>query len=126
VAPAAPDKPVDPRIRAIVLAAPALGYLFEGGGAARVNAAAQVWAAENDETAPKQWNAEPLRRGLKRAEYREAAGAGHGAFIAPCDAALAQRAPAACKDRSGFDRAAFHRGFNREVVAFFRRTLKGR
>jgi predicted dienelactone hydrolase len=124
--PPQPDGPADPRIKAVVLAAPALGYLFEGGGAGRVRASTQIWAAERDETAPRQWNAEALRREIKAAEYREVAGAGHGAFIAPCDAALAQRSPGVCKDPGGFDRAAFHREFNREVTAFFRRTLKGR
>ncbi|MBU4040714.1 MAG: dienelactone hydrolase, partial [Alphaproteobacteria bacterium] len=31
--------------------------------------------------------------------------------------------PQLCRSQPGFDRAAFHQSFNREVVRFFRETL---
>jgi predicted dienelactone hydrolase len=51
--------------------------------------------------------------------------AGHFDFLAPCPPALAHIAPPICSSAPGFDRAAFHQEFNRDVVAFFARTLNG-
>jgi predicted dienelactone hydrolase len=56
-------------------------------------------------------------------EYHVVAGADHFDFLAPCSEPLAQVAPMICEERGGFDRAAFHRTFNREVVRFFSKTL---
>ena len=50
------------------------------------------------------------------------ANAHHFAFLAPCTPALA-RVPEICHDPEGFDRAAFHRGFNPAVVAFFKAKI---
>jgi hypothetical protein len=50
-------------------------------------------------------------------------GAGHYAFLPPCSETLAKQAPRICTDDPSFDRHAFHRDFNREVVAFFKRAL---
>jgi len=36
---------------------------------------------------------------------------------------MAKSAPDICADDPGFDRAAFHRDFNAQVLAFFRRQL---
>jgi predicted dienelactone hydrolase len=49
--------------------------------------------------------------------------AGHYAFLPPCSEQLAQQAPQICTDNPSFDRSRFHREFNEEVVAFFRKTL---
>ena len=53
------------------------------------------------------------------------AGAGHYDFLPPCSSELARRRPAICVSAPGFDRAAFHEEFDRDVVAFFTRTLGG-
>ena len=58
-------------------------------------------------------------------EWQVAANAGHFAFLAPCSHALAQVAPDICRDARGFDRVAFHEGFNAKVVAFFLQHLAG-
>ena len=44
-------------------------------------------------------------------------------FLAPCSADLAKIAPAICVDTDGFDRAAFHKEFDADVVAFFLKHL---
>ena len=49
--------------------------------------------------------------------------AGHYDFIPPCSDMLHRHAPMICVSEAGFDRAAFHRQFNRAVVGFFDRTL---
>ena len=125
VAPPAPQ-PVahDPRIRALVVAAPALGYTFGREGLAAVRQPVQLWRAEDDQLLPHPDYAEAVRLTLPQPpENHVVAHAGHFDFLAPCTATLAQRVPQICRSEPGFDRAAFHADFNREVVAFFQRTL---
>ncbi|WP_240980044.1 alpha/beta hydrolase family protein [Ramlibacter agri] len=56
-------------------------------------------------------------------ELHTVAGAGHFAFLPPCPAAMRQDAPEICSDAAGFDREAFHKVLNAQVVEFFRRNL---
>jgi hypothetical protein len=51
---------------------------------------------------------------------------GHFAFLAPCPPAFAKARPELCTDAPGFDRLAFHRQFDGEVLAFFRAQLRDR
>jgi predicted dienelactone hydrolase len=68
---------------------------------------------------------------LPRADRHVVPGAGHFSFLAPCDWRMAAvielmglvGTPDICADRAGFDREAFHRRFNRDVIAFFAATL---
>jgi hypothetical protein len=46
------------------------------------------------------------------------------AFLAPCSYALRQVAAFVCTDAPDFDRVAFQKQFNHDVVAFFSRTLQ--
>lgn len=50
-------------------------------------------------------------------------GANHFAFLTVCPPELAKMAPEVCTDPPGFDRAAFHKAFDAEVVAFFKTQL---
>ncbi len=112
---------VDPRIRAAVVAAPGLGFAFDDDGLANVRVPVQLWAGGRDTVAPDATNAAPIRSGLgARVEARNEAGAGHIAFLAPC---ALLRPPALCRDEDGFDRVAFHRAMNVEVVTFFDTAL---
>jgi predicted dienelactone hydrolase len=114
----------DPRIRALVVAAPALGYTFGRGGLADVRQPIQLWRAENDQILPPPDYAEAVRAALPRApEFHLVPHAGHFDFLAPCSAALAARVPEICQSAPDFDRTAFHADFNRAVVGFFQRTL---
>lgn len=51
------------------------------------------------------------------------ADAGHFAFLPPCSPGQTQAFAQICTDAEGFDRAAFHVEFDRQVVAFFRAHL---
>jgi predicted dienelactone hydrolase len=114
----------DLRIAAVVAAAPALGYTFEG-GLAGVRQPVQLWRAETDQILPHPFYAEAVRRALPIApEYHVVPNAGHYDFLAPCTPQIAQRVPEICQSAPGFDRTAFHTDFNREVVGFFKRTLE--
>lgn len=114
----------DDRIKAAVIAAPALGFTFAH-RLQRVTIPVQLWRAEDDWILPHPWYAEEVRRALPQApKYHLVSHAGHFDFLAPCTPVMAQRLPDICSSATGFDRPAFHRAFNEEVVAFFQRTLE--
>ena len=115
----------DRRIKAAVVAAPALGYTFADGGLSDVTAPVQLWRAQDDHVLPDPDYAEAVRRALPRpAEFHSVPNADHFDFLAPCSEDLKRYAPAICTSRPGFDRTAFHAAFNQEVVRFFGETLR--
>ena len=115
----------DPRIKAAVVAAPALGYTFGREGLKDVTVPIQLWRAEQDHILPRPDYAEAVRTALPTPpEYHVVENADHFDFLAPCTDMLRQFAPMICVSRPGFDRAVFHQTFNAEVVRFFQETLK--
>ena len=114
----------DARIKAAVIAAPALGFTFDPAGLRTLRLPVQLWRAENDVLLPHPWYAEAVRNALPVApEYHVVVGAGHFDFLPPCSDRLARIAAPICTGQAGFDRAAFHREFNAAVVAFFGKAL---
>lgn len=111
----------DTRIRAAVVAAPALSLAFQPGGLADVSAPVQVWVAGGDAIVPDAALLEPLL--TQRLDYHLVPNAGHFSFLSPCSEVMAARAPEICVDPPGFDRAAFQREFVPEVVRFFEANL---
>lgn len=121
---AAPRLPHDARIKALAVAAPALGFTFTKEGLSRVTQPVQLWQAGADQTLPAPFYVEPVRDALPTPpEYRRVEGAAHFDFLPPCSPELAAAAPMICAPTPGFDRAAFHETLNREVVAFFKARL---
>lgn len=127
VAARSPVAVADPRIKAAVVAAPAIGFAFSPDGLKDVKVPVQLWRAEHDTLVPHPRYAEAVRLALTEApEYHVVPNAGHYDFQAPCSDALASINAAICASPAGFDRAAFHVAFNAEVVKFFGKTLDGR
>ena len=119
-----PDWTHDLRVKAAVVVAPAVSYLFGPGSLKDVKIPIQLWRASNDDQVPDAWNTAIIRQELpKPPEEHLVTGAGHYAFLAPCSEVLARQAPQICTDDPSFNRDAFHRNFNKEVVAFFKKTL---
>jgi len=122
--PAKTDRSVwftDGRIRAAVVAAPALGYTFDLGA---VTIPVQLWSAQFDHVLPAPDNADFVRAHLPTApDFHLVANADHLDFLAPCPDRQAKEASDICASRPGFDRARFHAGFNTDVVRFFERQL---
>ncbi|HXZ10179.1 MAG TPA: dienelactone hydrolase, partial [Paraburkholderia sp.] len=115
----------DPRIKAAVIAAPALGFTFGRAGLSGVHAPIQLWRAADDRHQPHPYYDEAVRVGLPQApEYHVVADAGHYDFLPPCGAGLSRKRPDICSSLPGFDRAAFHEQFNADVVRFFEATLR--
>ncbi|WP_332854920.1 alpha/beta hydrolase family protein [Duganella sp. S19_KUP01_CR8] len=115
----------DHRIKAAVVAAPALGFTLSPDGLKNVKIPVQLWRAGDDTILPHPRYAEAVRQALPEApDYQVVSKAGHFDFLPPCSAALANIAPAICKSDPGFDRVAFHQTFNSSVVDFFGKNLK--
>lgn len=115
----------DPRIKAAVVAAPAVGFAFSPDGLKNVKVPVQLWRAENDALLPHPRYAEAVQLALPQAaDYHVVANAGHYDFLVPCSPALASMAPAICTSAVGFDRTAFHASFNAAVVGFLSKTLQ--
>lgn len=112
-------------LRALVIAAPALGYTFGPGSLAALTMPVQLWQAAEDAVLPAPFYAEPVRAALPRPpEFHRVEGAGHYDFQAPCTEVLARAVPAICTSLPGFDRVAFHAQFNAEVVRFLTEALR--
>lgn len=114
----------DPRIKAIVVAAPAFAFTFTKDGLKNLRAPIQLWRAADDHHQRNPYYEEFIRQRLPQApEYHVVSGAGHYDFLPPCSASLAAVNPMACADPAGFHRGTFHEEFNDDIVRFFRRTL---
>lgn len=110
----------DDRIKAVVSAAPALGFTFGQAGLKGIKAPVQLWKAANDEVLPGDDYAEAVHRNLARPhDYRVVPGARHFDFLTPCNAKPAPEVSVICASAPGFDRAAFHQTFNAAVTRFF-------
>lgn len=115
----APDR----RLRAIVVAAPALGFTFDRTGLSGVRIPVQLWRADDDAILPAPFYADAVRRNLpKSPEFHAVTRAGHFDFLAPCD--FGGPLAMLCTSAPGFDRTAFHKSFNANVVRFFHHSLK--
>ena len=114
----------DPRIKAAVVAAPALGFTFSPDGLKNVKVPVQLWRADNDAIVPHPRYAEAVRLALPATpDYHVVPNAGHFDFLVPCSSALASIAPAICTSAVGFDRSAFHASFDAAVLSFLNKTL---
>jgi predicted dienelactone hydrolase len=115
----------DPRIKALVIAAPSFGFTFGRAGLSGVRVPVQLWSAADDRHQPHPYYDEPVRADLPHApEYHVVANAGHYDFLPPCDARLTRMRPEICNSQPGFDRAAFHEQFNAEVVRSLQAMLR--
>ncbi|MGL4634685.1 MAG: alpha/beta hydrolase family protein [Beijerinckiaceae bacterium] len=113
----------DERIKALVVAAPALAFTLGKKELVKVTVPVQLWRASQDEILPAPFYADAIRSSLpKSAEFHDVPGAGHFDFIAPCGKPAL--VPQICSSSEGFDRVAFHAHFNQQIVRFFRKHLQ--
>jgi predicted dienelactone hydrolase len=114
----------DPRVRAVVLLAPAIGYAFDRAALANVHVPVRLYRPAADEMLPHPWHAERIAQSLPvPPEYQVLDRSGHFVFLAPCSWEFAWIAKQICTDPPGVDRAAVHERLNAEMAAFFRRSL---
>jgi predicted dienelactone hydrolase len=110
----------DPRVKAAVIVDP-LSFFPTTDSLRAVTIPVQLWGSQfgGDGVLPDSVAA--LARTLPDPpEFHLVANAGHFSFLAPCPPAWAKAQPEICADPAGFDRAAFHRDFDAQILAFFR------
>jgi predicted dienelactone hydrolase len=117
-------KTVDPRIKAAVLADPAMTFLFGADDLKEVTIPIEVWSSEFGGAGVTQQSVASLSHKLPTNPVPHVvAHAGHWAFLAPCSRGQASNSPRICNDAPEFDRISFHQTFNTELVTFFREHL---
>ena len=119
--------PTDARVRAAAIAEPPSG-LFTKENLAAIKIPLQFWRVElptpTVEVDPQ--GTARIARSLPGISDIHNVPAGHFVFLAPCSPQLAAAVPRICTDvPPGFDRTAFHREFNADVIRFFRDNLDG-
>jgi predicted dienelactone hydrolase len=113
----------DSRIKAAVIADP-LSVFFTADSFGDVKIPVQLWASEFGGDGVQPHSVDIVDKNLPtKHEYHVVPNSGHFAFLAPCSPAIAAELPYICKDAGGFDRTAFHRQFNADVLAFFQARL---
>jgi predicted dienelactone hydrolase len=113
----------DPRVKAAVIADP-LSVFFTANSFGDIKIPVQLWASELGGDGVQPHSVDIVDKNLPaKHEYHVVPNSGHFAFLAPCPPAMAAALPYICKDAAGFDRTAFHRQFNADVLAFFQVQL---
>jgi predicted dienelactone hydrolase len=115
----------DARVKAAVIANP-LAIYFTAGSFASVKVPVQLWNTEHGGDGVEPHDVAAVDKNLlAQHEYHFVPNAGHFVFLAPCPADVAAHRPELCVDPPGFDRVAFHKQLDADVLAFFRAHLSG-
>jgi len=120
-----PTRPLtyDPRIHAAVIANP-LAVMFTADSLSAVRVPVQLWQSERGGDGVSPASIAAVNRNLPvEHEYHIVPNAAHFAFLAPCPPSLATKRPELCTDAPGFNRVAFHKQFDADVVRFFQTQL---
>jgi predicted dienelactone hydrolase len=114
----------DPRVKAAVLADPAMTFLFGPDDLNAITVPVEIWSSEYGGAGVTRESVAALSRKLpSRPDPRIVPSAAHWAFLAPCSSGQAKSNPRICADAPDFDRIAFHKEFNAELLVFFRKHL---
>lgn len=114
----------DRRVKALSISDP-LSVFFTKTSFDQVRVPIQLWRSEHggDRVTPE--SLAVLARELPgKVDVRMVPNARHFSFLPPCPDELAASAHDICTEPSNFDRAAFHKEFNGQVLDFFRHALR--
>ncbi|ATB30911.1 alpha/beta hydrolase family protein [Melittangium boletus] len=115
----------DPRVRALVLLAPASPWFMAEGALADVDLPILMRTAERDEHTPA-FHAELISRGVphpQRIDHRVVPNAGHFSFQSPFPPSMTKPGFPPSQDPEGFDRLAFQPVLHAEILTFLRDSL---
>ncbi|WP_158817911.1 serine aminopeptidase domain-containing protein [Methylocapsa sp. S129] len=113
----------DARVKAFVIADP-LNVFPTADSLKDVKAPVQLWSSQHGGDGVSPGSVAALVDVLPaKPDFHIVANAAHFAFLTPCPPELLKNQPALCADAAGFDRAAFHREFDAQVLSFFRTRL---
>jgi predicted dienelactone hydrolase len=108
-------------LKALVLLEP-YGAPFARNGLGSLDLPILIYAASQSDLRP-EGNALALAKTLPRPPQQVAVPGSHFVFVDPCSPTLAARAPEACSDPPGTDRAAIHQRSRQEIADFLRANL---
>lgn len=113
----------DPRVRAIVVADP-LSVVFQTADSVKdIKVPLQLWSSQFGGDAVSPVDVKRLAGLLPRTpDFHVVPNAVHFSFLASCHKGAGKPSDL-CIDRPGFDRVAFHKTFDADVLAFFRQHL---
>lgn len=112
----------DPRVRALVLLAPATPWYMATGALAGVDVPVLMYSGERDALAPPMFT-DIVRRDVRELDHRVVPNAGHFSFASPFPPAMTSPSFPPSQDPPGFDRAAYQPLLHAEITAFLRRVL---
>lgn len=116
----------DPRVRALVLLAPATAWYQPEASLSRVTVPILMLTAEHDPFTPP-WHAELVLNGVPdkaMVHWRVVENAGHFSFLSPFPPQMKRPDFRPSIDPEGFDREEFHRQLPGDVLAFLDASLK--
>jgi predicted dienelactone hydrolase len=113
----------DKRIKAVVIAAPGLGFSFNSANAFdHFQLPIQLWQGDKDQSVPYSSNAKVIQDRLgHQVDFQTIANAGHNSFLVPCGSL---KLSPICSDPEQFDRTAAHLEMNEKINDFFAKNLK--
>jgi predicted dienelactone hydrolase len=120
------DVKPDPRVRALVLLAPATPWYLPEGSLRQVTVPILLLIAEHDPYTPR-WQADVVLDGVpdrSRVTFRVIENAGHFSFLSPFPVQMKNPRFLPSTDPEGFDREAFHARLPGEVLEFLDKILK--
>jgi predicted dienelactone hydrolase len=120
------DVVADPRVRALVLLAPATPWYLPEGALSQVQVPILMLIAEHDPYTPR-WQADLVLNGVPNSHqvtFRVVENAGHFSFLSPFPSTMKAPGFLPATDPEGFDREQFHRELPREVRQFLDSQLK--
>ena len=112
----------DPRVRALVLLAPATPWFMANGALANVDVPVLMRTGDRDVHAPAEFAA-IVTRGVRDLDHVVVPNAGHFAFASPFPPSMTSGSFIPSIDPPGFDRAAYQPILHAEILAFLRRHL---
>ena len=113
----------DPRVRAAILMASAIGPLFDAPALADVSIPVLLFWAGRDEILTEPFNSRYYAKGLARVRNRAFSEIGHFTFLNECTAFLVAAAPEICRDPPDVDRADVLSEIAGETIEFLRQIL---
>jgi predicted dienelactone hydrolase len=115
----------EPRISAYVIADP-VDFFPDKSSLKNIHVPIQLWSSELGGMGVRPQEVSAIAANLpEKPEFHRVAGATHLSFDCPCSEEAKSANPTiVCADPPGFDRVAFHKTFNEDLAAFFRKHLR--
>lgn len=116
----------DPRVKALVLMAPAAAYYITESSLDKVNIPILLIIAEHDQFTPKKWTADIVVNGVpdkSKVTLKTISNAGHFSFISPFPTTMKNPNFLPSTDPDGFDRDEFHKELPTEILIFLNDKL---